>query len=75
MVRNLEGEKLDGWLDEAEACVAPAMGHFAAGLRKDLPAVRAGLTEPSGATGRWRGSSTSSSCSRGRATGGRVSTC
>ena len=45
MVRNLEGEKLDGWLKEAEACSAPAMRNFAAGLRKDLAAVRAGLTE------------------------------
>lgn len=44
-VRNLEGEKLDGWLEEAEACKAPAMGRFAAGLKKDLDAVRAGLTE------------------------------
>ncbi len=25
MVRDLEGEKLDGWLEEAEACGAPAM--------------------------------------------------
>ena len=45
MVRNLEGEKLDGWLKEAEACSAPAMRNFAAGLRKDLAAVKAGLTE------------------------------
>ncbi len=45
MVSNLEGEKLDGWLEEAEACGAPAMRRFAVGLRKDLPAVRAGLTE------------------------------
>ncbi|MDP9480792.1 MAG: transposase [Actinomycetota bacterium] len=46
MVRDLQGEKLDGWLEEeAEACAAPAMRRFAAGLRKDLPAVRAGLTE------------------------------
>src|SRR5215211_1949443 len=45
MVRNLEGEKLDGWLEEAEACGVSAMRRFAAGLRKDLPAVRAGLTE------------------------------
>src|SRR5215218_5814914 len=44
-VRNLEGEKLDGWLEEAEACKAPAMRRFAAGLKKDLDAVRAGLTE------------------------------
>jgi transposase len=45
MVGNLEGEKLDGWLEEAEACGAPAMRNFAVGLRKDLAAVRAGLTE------------------------------
>ena len=45
LVRGLEGEKLDGWLEEAEACEAPAMRNFAAGLRKDLAAVRAGLTE------------------------------
>ncbi len=45
MVRNLEGEKLDGWLDEARACEAPAMRNFATGLKKDLDAVRAGLTE------------------------------
>lgn len=41
----LEGERLDVWLEEAEACGAPAMGNFAAGLRKDLDAVRAGITE------------------------------
>ena len=45
MVRNLEGGKLDGWLEEAEVCRAPAMRRFATGLRKDLDAVRAGLTE------------------------------
>ncbi len=45
MVRNLEGGKLGGWLDEAEACEAPALRNFAAGLKKDLAAVRAGLTE------------------------------
>ena len=45
MVRNLEGEKLDGWLEEAGACEAPAMRNFAAGLKKALEAVRAGLTE------------------------------
>ena len=45
MVRNLEGGKLDGWLQEAEACKAPAMRNFAAGLRKGLSALRAGLTE------------------------------
>ena len=45
-VRGLEGERLDGWLEEAEASGAEVMGKFAAGLEKDLDAVRAGLTEP-----------------------------
>jgi transposase len=45
MSRNLEGEKLDGWLEQAEASKAPAMRRLAAGLKKDLGAVRAGLTE------------------------------
>lgn len=45
MVRELEGEKLDAWLEEAEACTATAMRRFALGLKKDLDAVRAGLTE------------------------------
>jgi transposase len=45
MVRDLEGEKLDGWLEEAETCGAPAMWRFAVGLKKDLDAVRAGLIE------------------------------
>ncbi len=55
MVRGLEGEKLDGWLEEAQACRAPAMGRFAAGLKKDLDAVRAGLTRD-GATDPWKAS-------------------
>jgi transposase len=45
MVRGLEGEKLDGWLKEAEASQATVMKKFAVGLKKDLSAVRAGLTE------------------------------
>lgn len=45
MVRGLEGEKLDEWLKETEACEALAMRNFAAGLKKNLAAVRAGLTE------------------------------
>ncbi len=45
MVRKLEGEDLEEWLKEAEASEAAAMRRFAKGLRKDLPAVRAGLTE------------------------------
>ena len=45
MVRGLEGEDLDGWLKDAEESRSKAMQSFAAGLRKDLDAVRAGLTE------------------------------
>ena len=45
MVRNLEGERLDRWLKEAEASGASVMKKFATGLKKDLPAIRAGLTE------------------------------
>jgi len=45
MVRELEGEKLDAWLQEAEASEAQAIEKFAASLKKDLEAVRAGLTE------------------------------
>ena len=45
MVRELEGKKLDGWLEEAQACSVPAMQRFAVGLKKDLDAVTAGLTE------------------------------
>src|SRR5215207_4219567 len=44
-VRNLEGEDLDGWLKDAEESRSAAMRGFALGLRKDLDAVRAGLTE------------------------------
>ncbi len=45
MVREHEGEKLNGWLAEAESSEAQVMNKFAAGLKKDLLAVRAGLTE------------------------------
>ncbi|WP_327286736.1 ISL3 family transposase [Rubrobacter aplysinae] len=45
MVRKLDGEKLDGWLAEADASQAEVMRKFAAGLNKDIAAVRAGLTE------------------------------
>ena len=46
MVRNLEGEKLDEWLEEAAGCEASVMKKFAGGLKKDLSAAYAGLTEP-----------------------------
>ena len=45
MVREHEGEKLDGWLVEAGSSDAEVMRKFSAGLKKDLAAVRAGLTE------------------------------
>ena len=45
MVRKLEGEKLDDWLEEASSSEASVMRRFAASLRKDLAAVRVGLTE------------------------------
>ena len=45
MVRRLEGEDLDGWLKDAEESRSTAMRSFAASLRKDLKAVRTGLTE------------------------------
>ena len=45
MVRNLDGERLEKWLTEAESCKIQALGNFAASLKKDLDAVRAGLTE------------------------------
>ncbi len=45
MVRGLEGEKLDGRLAEAGTSEAEVMRKYAAGPKKDLSAVRAGLTE------------------------------
>ncbi len=45
MVRALEGEKLDEWLAEADTSEAEVMRKFAAGLKQDLSAVRAGLAE------------------------------
>jgi transposase len=45
MVRGLEGDKLASWLKDAESSEAEVMKRFAAALRKDLEAVRAGLTE------------------------------
>jgi len=45
MVRNLQGEELDGWLEEAAGCEAQVVRKFAASLKKDLAAVRAGLVQ------------------------------
>jgi len=46
MLRERRGERLDAWLAEAEACPVPALRRFASGLRGDLDAVRAGLSQP-----------------------------
>lgn len=45
MIRNLDGERVEEWLAQAESCEAPALRRFAASLKTDLAAVRAGLTE------------------------------
>lgn len=45
MVRERQGERLEAWLAAADACAVSALQRFAAGLRDDLEAVRAGLTE------------------------------
>jgi transposase len=45
IVCDRECEELDGWLKEAETSEALAMKRFAAGLKKDLSAVRTGLTD------------------------------
>jgi transposase len=45
LVRERGGDRLDAWLAEADACAVPALQRFATGLRADVEAVRAGLTE------------------------------
>jgi len=45
MIRELGGERLEEWLAETESCEAPALRRFAASLKTDLAAVRAGLVE------------------------------
>jgi len=45
LVRERGGSRLDSWLGEVETCEVPALRRFAQGLRADLEAVRAGLTE------------------------------
>jgi transposase len=45
MIRERGGTRLDAWLAEAEGSDVPALQRFAAGLRDDREAVRAGLTE------------------------------
>lgn len=45
MIRERGGTRLEAWLAEADSSDVPALRRFAAGLRADLEAVRAGLTE------------------------------
>ena len=44
MLRTRTGEHLDGWLDQVEHSELPELQSFAAGVKKDQDAVRAGLT-------------------------------
>jgi transposase len=44
LLREREGERLDEWLDRVEKQGIPELQSFAAGLRKDYDAVKAGLT-------------------------------
>jgi transposase len=46
MLRERKGEELDGWLSRAEGSGVREIESFAAGLRRDKAAVRAGLTLP-----------------------------
>jgi transposase len=45
LVRERQGERLDAWRAEVATYEVPALHRFAAGLERDLDAVRAGLTE------------------------------
>lgn len=45
MVRNLGGERLEEWLAQVECCETSTLKSFAGSLKKDLNAVRAGLTQ------------------------------
>ena len=46
MVWQLQGESLDGWLEEVEEHRIAELRSFAHGLRKEYQAVKAGLTLP-----------------------------
>ncbi len=46
MARQLQGESLDGWLEEVEEHGIAELRSFAQGLRKEYRAVKAGLTLP-----------------------------
>ncbi len=44
MLRARTGDKLDAWLDQVDQSGLPELQSFAAGIKKDKDAVRAGLT-------------------------------
>ena len=44
MLRERQGEHLDGWLERAATSDCPDLQRFANGIRRDYAAVRAGLT-------------------------------
>jgi transposase len=46
MIRERQADKLDAWLEEAEASTLPNLRNFATSLRRDYAAVRAGLSLP-----------------------------
>jgi hypothetical protein len=46
MLTHRQGSKLPEWADQAEASTVQEIRNYAAGLRKDWPAVTAGLTLP-----------------------------
>lgn len=46
LVRQRQPEKLDGWLERATPSALKAFERFAAGLREDYEAVKAGVTLP-----------------------------
>lgn len=45
MLRERQGERLDEWLEKVEQQEVAELKSFAASLRKDYEAVKAGLTE------------------------------
>ncbi len=46
LVRERQADELDAWLERASASAAPAFRSFAASLRRDEAAVRAGMSLP-----------------------------
>jgi hypothetical protein len=46
MIRDLSGDHLGEWMDRVAAEHLPTLSSFVTGLRRDLPAVTAGLTLP-----------------------------